>query len=202
MVGATIVDAPAGTRIFSEDGPRRPAAVLDGLVRGFIWTPAGRQVTVRYIRSGDLVGLVPLLGGAPTWNAEAALDTRLALLPVDVLRDRVLRHPSLAWTVVEALSAIAVDAVVTVAAAGSQPVQTRVSLHLLELAVETPDGRSETQVTHQQLADAVGSAREVVTRSLRNFRERGFIATHPGRIAILAPEALASIAGEGGDPGE
>jgi CRP/FNR family transcriptional regulator len=50
-------------------------------------------------------------------------------------------------------------------------------------------------VTHQSLADATGSVREVVARALRNLRDEGVIATDVGRITILNPEALTRLAG-------
>jgi CRP-like cAMP-binding protein len=50
-------------------------------------------------------------------------------------------------------------------------------------------------VTHQSLADATGSVREVVGRALAKLRDEGVIATGVGRVTILDPEALTRLAG-------
>jgi CRP/FNR family transcriptional regulator, cyclic AMP receptor protein len=44
--------------------------------------------------------------------------------------------------------------------------------------------------SQQELADAVGSVREVVARVLRDFRAAGLVATGPDGVHILDPPAL------------
>jgi hypothetical protein len=48
--------------------------------------------------------------------------------------------------------------------------------------------------THRALADAVGTAREVITRVLRVLRAEGFVDNRPGLVIVTQPEALARIA--------
>jgi CRP/FNR family transcriptional regulator len=57
-------------------------------------------------------------------------------------------------------------------------------------------GRSAARVTitHQQLAAELGSAREVISRLLKEFERHGVIALERGEIAILDPAALARLA--------
>jgi len=45
-------------------------------------------------------------------------------------------------------------------------------------------------VTQQQLADGVGSAREVVARVLHSLREEQLVATKLGSLILLEPERL------------
>jgi len=49
-------------------------------------------------------------------------------------------------------------------------------------------------ITQQQLADAVGSVREVVARTLRELRMDGLISVGRARITILDPKRLAGEA--------
>jgi len=49
-------------------------------------------------------------------------------------------------------------------------------------------------MTHQQLAEEINSAREVVSRHLKQFAARGLIRLGRGRISIAAPAALEKIA--------
>jgi CRP-like cAMP-binding protein len=75
----------------------------------------------------------------------------------------------------------------------------RVSRHLLDHAVRTTEGQLIAYTTHQALADAVGSAREVVTRVLGELRTLGIVDTGPGRVLLLRPRTLARVA-NGTDP--
>lgn len=71
-------------------------------------------------------------------------------------------------------------------------IQIRVMRHLLELAVRDPDSeRLVAAVTQQGLADAVGSAREVVARALAAMRKRGLVDTTKGEIVLLDPLRVA-----------
>lgn len=72
-------------------------------------------------------------------------------------------------------------------------VRQRVTRHLLDLASERQQGSALVAAIGQQdLADAVGTAREVVVRVLRELRQEGVIETQRGAIVLLDPDVLAS----------
>jgi CRP/FNR family transcriptional regulator len=48
--------------------------------------------------------------------------------------------------------------------------------------------------THQQLADELGSVREIVSRLLRGFEHRGWVKLGRERVTVLDPRALAALA--------
>jgi CRP/FNR family transcriptional regulator len=48
------------------------------------------------------------------------------------------------------------------------------------------------QATHQALADELGSVREIVSRLLRSFEERGWVRLERERVTVLDPKALAT----------
>ena len=58
---------------------------------------------------------------------------------------------------------------------------------LLELATtrHRSDARLSTHLCQQELADAVGSVREVVSRALRDLRAAGIVATSTDEVVIL-----------------
>jgi CRP/FNR family transcriptional regulator len=62
-----------------------------------------------------------------------------------------------------------------------------VAAHLLDLASaqQRPRGRLVARVSQQELADAVGSVREVVARVLRELRLAAIVATGPDSVVIL-----------------
>jgi len=59
--GARRIGVPAGSSVreVGEDGPHLEL-VIDGFVRIFVTAPDGRSLTVRYLRSGELSGVVSL----------------------------------------------------------------------------------------------------------------------------------------------
>jgi CRP/FNR family transcriptional regulator len=50
------------------------------------------------------------------------------------------------------------------------------------------------QATHQSLADELGSVREIVSRLLRSFEERGWVRLERERVTLLDLKALAAHA--------
>ena len=71
-------------------------------------------------------------------------------------------------------------------------VRQRVARHLLDLAAARPAaaGRVTALVSQQDLANSVGSVREVVARVLAELRAEGLVLTSPGRVEILDPVRL------------
>jgi len=191
--GAIEADVHARSALFT-GGRDRIGAVLAGGLRLFTWASSGRQVTARYTRPGDLIGLGALLSGDDGWGSEAVVDSRVAIISFDRLHALSIQHPELAWALAEEASIMSAEAIHTIIGAGYEPMPVRLAAHLLELSQQTSDGQTVVRTTHKHLAEAVGTAREVVTRVLKRFREMGIIDIVPGSIVILSPEELTNIA--------
>src|SRR6186713_2913084 len=56
-------DYPLGTTIYRDGDDPRTLLVLRGLLRVYMSSPEGRQVTVRYARPADVLGIALLVGG-------------------------------------------------------------------------------------------------------------------------------------------
>jgi len=192
--GAPMVRAAAGSVIFSAGEPPRLAAVSAGLVRLFTWTGDGRQVPLRHAPAGDLIGLGALLSGTEILSSEVVTDTTLALLSIDQVRGLASVHPELSWALTEHVSGSALESMVSLLGAGFESLKVRVARHLLDHATWGADGQMAIRATHRALADAVGTAREVITRVLRVLRAEGFVDNRPGLVIVTQPEALARIA--------
>jgi CRP/FNR family transcriptional regulator, cyclic AMP receptor protein len=76
-------------------------------------------------------------------------------------------------------------------------VRQRVARHLLDLASQGMSADSELRVlvSQRDLADAVGTVREVVVRVLREFRTEELIRTERDRIVIVDPVQLSRVQG-------
>jgi len=58
-------DYPAGTTVYRAGSYPRATLDVRGLVRVYLASVEGRQVTVRYARPGDVLGIAVLAGGPP-----------------------------------------------------------------------------------------------------------------------------------------
>lgn len=199
--GLPVIHTPAGALIARGGRPPGVTAILSGLVRVFTWAPGGRQVSIRYARPGDLVGLAAFLASTEMLNAEAVIDTVQAPLTLDRLRAMTDRHPDFGWQIAEQVATWGMACILSLMGAGSEHVRARVARHLLDFAIRAPDSRMVAYVTHRSLADAVGTVREVVTRVLGEYREQGIIETRAGRVIVLEPDRLARAIEEEGAAG-
>jgi CRP/FNR family transcriptional regulator len=85
------------------------------------------------------------------------------------------------------------DVYATVGDSAFGSLRQRVIRHLLALAAEiTPGDGYVARITQQQIADAIGSSREVVARLMTRMRNEDLIRTGPGEIRLLNVERLAA----------
>ena len=184
----------AGAHVFRAGQTPKIALIGAGLVRVFLLTSAGRQLTIRYARQGELIGLAAHLARTDQWNAEAITDTSLRVLTLEQLRAAATHDPELPWRVAEHVAAWSVETLNSIADTGGQSMTVRVARHLREIALRDPDGRAVAHISHQRLADAVGTVREVVSRELNTLRRRGIIETSTGSVILIDEARLADLA--------
>ena len=70
----------------------------------------------------------------------------------------------------------------------------RVDRRLARKLLEISAGGTTLDVTHQSLAVELGSAREVITRQIKDFASKGWLTSTRGRIEILDRQALTELA--------
>ena len=192
--GVDEVHVTAGALILRAGQLPRIALVVTGIVRVFISTQLGRQMTIRYARAGDLVGLSPYLAGTDQWNAEAITDVSIKVFTFDHVRSARAHDPELPWSIAQHVAAVMEEALRTVADASGQPIKVRVARHLREMTLRGLDGRAIVHISHQRLADAVGTVREVVSRELTALRAEGVIDRTAGAVRVIDEARLASLA--------
>jgi CRP-like cAMP-binding protein len=183
-----------GKFIFRAGQEPKIALLRAGVVRMFIAPRVGRQLTIRYGRVGDLIGVAPSLARADDWNAEAVTDVDVAVLTLDDLDRTAAEHPDLPWRIAQYVAWCATESLRNVANDAGQPMRVRIARHLREVSVRAPDGRLVAHVTGKRLANAVGTAREVVSRELKVLRAEHMIDTAAGSVTVLDEGRLAIIA--------
>jgi CRP/FNR family transcriptional regulator len=195
LMTASLVHAVRGTIIEDARLPRT-GFVLKGNMRVFITGPDGRQLTVRYVRAGAVVGTrARLAGQAVTLKAQALTDT--TFVEFDRKNWEELRKTSTAFN--HALTAELTRRLEDVYRAFAMytfgTLRERLAAHLLDAAEPAVAGGLVAPMTHRELAEALGSAREVVTRGLRDLQNEGAIGVARGGIQVANLTKLVEIAG-------
>jgi CRP/FNR family transcriptional regulator, cyclic AMP receptor protein len=189
---------PGGTLLYvAEDQPQFVALILDGFLRVFVAAPSGRESTIRYVRSGDLLGVVAALSGpSATWVQTLANSQIWMLDQVEFRRAVRTEHP-IATVMAEECARRVAGLVNEIAGSAFATVRQRIAHHLLSLARSQPAPPFlVAQITQADLANAAGSVREVTVRELRALKEEGLLRPVRRGIAILDPDRLERIAAE------
>ena len=186
------------------DDVRHVELVVRGLVRVHATAPDGRTLTLRYCRTGALMGILSLYGDRfvmPATN-QALLATDLLAMDPATVRRMADQDVAVARTLLSELSERAAAFAAEIGGAAFGSVRQRVARHLLDLAAERQRGaRLVAAITQQELADAVGTVREVIVRTLRDLRKEGLVQTGRSGILITDPERLLAEAYRGWNTG-
>src|SRR5258708_6449883 len=175
----------------SRYGEGRPGVVLDGVIRCYLTAWDGREMTLKYVRPGDFVGIVALFVDEMPSITQQALETTTVLYFDQPPFERALGSDvALVRVVAEQLARGFVTSSDTAEELAFGTVRQRVAGQLLRLSSLCKDRVLVARVTQQQLADAVGSVRQVVARAIAELRDAGVIRTSPGKIVILDQAAL------------
>jgi CRP/FNR family transcriptional regulator, cyclic AMP receptor protein len=187
---------PKGT-FLGQATDRGPALVVSGMLRYFLSAGDGRQMTIRYMGPGDLVGG---LGNndASTLKTHAEVLQPAVLLNLDIrdIRSLAARRPAFAEALLDETVSRVRTAYRTLSASAFMAVRSRVARDLRERAkISGAPLRPglHLEVTQQALADATGSVREVVARALRELREEKVIGPLGDGVTILDFDALDRI---------
>jgi len=188
------VNLPAGTTLYYEEDEPRCGLVVSGLIRVYMTSPDGRQITVRYARVAELLGIAAIVGGPAPVGVQMLTDANLLMLNVRTLQRSAQTEPEVGWLLAQEVTRRLYDTLEALAGNTFGSLQQRVARHLLDLAASRQQGPGlVVRVTQQELADAVGSVRPAVARIIGQLREDGLLSTSSDGIIILKPDQLDEI---------
>jgi CRP/FNR family transcriptional regulator len=195
LQGSTRIIQHAGTIALRPKGPSLTYVVESGLGRAFWSLPDGRQTTVTIVRPRELVGATVSLGYSPWLFMQFITESTVVALDTEVLRTLVATDLEVSAAVSLDLAMRIRDAYRLIAVRSLGNIRERVAYDLLDRAAQSQlvVGRLEVTATQADLADSIGSSREVMSRALRDLRGEGIVETAPGLIRVLEPERLAAI---------
>jgi CRP/FNR family transcriptional regulator len=186
---------PAGTVMFNERTPCTGfPLVLGGAVRVVQQYPNGRELQLYRVKPGEscLVSGSCLLGEtAYPASGFAESEVELLIVPPAEFRSLIAEDEAFRAFVFSEFGERMATLMQLVEAIAYQKLDQRLAALLVERG---SGGRTTVQATHQALADDLGSVREIVTRLLRSFEDRGFVELGRERITLRDPDALAALA--------
>jgi CRP-like cAMP-binding protein len=196
--GAEIVDVrgyQAGEVVLFPGGPEYLFRVRSGLVRVHTVDDEGNGLTLRYVKPGGFFGEEAVTGEGRRYFAEAVTDTEVTVLDVRSMsrdeRQQLLVHlVHVVEALYRALNRLA-----------GKRLRSRIAAELLELGTSDlasvdDDGVRLVHITHDDLAAAVGSVRETVTKVIGELVRLRAIDAGYGKIRLTDLDVLRDVAGE------
>lgn len=190
-----VVDKCVGqaTVILEKGNPVSGAyVVLEGRLRVFTVTPGGTQATLYFIDPGDtcVLALNCLFNDLlyPAW-VQAEQPTRVAVIPGTVYRHLFESEPGVRNLTVQTLSTLVWRLM-------SELEQMHACTHrerLAQFVLSHASSDGSLLMTQQQLANHLGTTREVVARLMQDFVGRGLLRTGRGRIDIVDAAGLQRV---------
>jgi CRP/FNR family transcriptional regulator len=187
---AKAVQAPAGRRLFGEGSPCTHYPLLvEGIIRATKSSPDGHEILLYRLHPGEscVITVVALLGQTD-YPAVGSAESDLLLygLPRSLFEEMILRAPAFRVFVFQYLSARMAHLMALIDDVAFRRVDQRLASRLL-------NDTETLAVTHQMLADELGTTREVVSRTLEAFQESGFLRLGRKRIEVLDRTALLRV---------
>ena len=170
--------------------------VESGQLRAYILSDEGREITLYRLFDRDICLLsascmIRSIRFDVTVVAEK--DTRLWIIPAEVYKGVMESSlPAAAFTN-ELMATRFTDVMWLIEQIMWKSLDKRLAAFLLEEAAI--EGSNELKITHEAIANHMGSHREVITRMLRYFQGEGLVRLSRGMVAILDEERLKSLAG-------
>jgi CRP/FNR family transcriptional regulator len=188
--GSDVVSVPAGTQVFAPgQSADKLLLLLSGTVKVQQKSDTGREVSLYRVHAGESCVLTTACMLAfEEYSAEgiAETDVTAAAIPRKTFDDLVARSSVFREFVFTAYSRRITDLFTLIDDIVFQRIDVRLAARLLELA----DATGVVRATHAFLATELGTAREVVSRTLSEFHRRGWVEQSRGEVHLTGRAGL------------
>lgn len=183
---------PAGQHI--HDGTRECTGLLvvaSGQLRVYIISEGGREITLYRLLGKDIC----LFSASCIMHSlqfdvmiQAEKDTSFWLIPTDTYKKLMSESVVISNYTNEILASHMSDVVWLMEQVMWQSFDVRLATFLLEESAL--EGSTKLSITHEEIANHLGTAREVVTRMLKYFQSEGLVTLSRGSLEIIDPHRL------------
>ena len=165
-----------------------------GQLRAYILSDGGREITLYRLFDMDMC----LFSASCIMRSiqfeiiiEAEKDTELWIIPADVYKNIMNESAPAANYTNELMASRFSDVMWLIEQIMWKSLDKRVAAFLLEEAAI--EGTYELKITHETIANHLGSHREVITRMLRYFQNEGMVRLSRGMVAVLDEKKLRAL---------
>lgn len=168
--------------------------IISGQLRGYILSDEGRELTIYRLFDRDIC----VLAASCMMNSiqfeifiETEKDTEFWLIPPDIFKQLMETSAPAANYTTEIMSARLSETMWLMEQVMWRSMDKRIAAFLLEeCAIE---GSLELKITHEGIANHLGTHREVVTRMLRFFQSEGLVELSRGTVTVKDEKRLRQL---------
>ncbi len=200
---ASLMQIGAGDVIFKEaDNSDYVYFIEAGTIKIYRINSFGKVVTVGFRRPGDLIGLAEVLVGANRYCfAQAVEASKIWRLDCESFINLLDSHCKLAVRIAAVLGRRLRDAETTILNLVTLEVDCRLAkllIYLTNAGANEDEAKQGTDIrlTHQELAEMIGTSRQTVTTTLQRFKDEKLIFTGKRYIEIADWDKLNSYANQ------
>jgi CRP/FNR family transcriptional regulator len=189
---ARIVEAPVGTMGYREgDSCGAYVLRLQGQSRVFKLSQSGREILLYRVGPGEtcVITTTCLLGNS-NYPASTIVEKNIrdVIIPSAAFNQLMIDSQIFRRYVMKNYGALISDLIVLLDEVAFHTLDARLAKLLIDTGLDSV-GR-----THQQIADELGTAREVVSRQLKRFEQKGWVSMGRGQVDIQDREKLMELA--------
>jgi CRP/FNR family transcriptional regulator, global nitrogen regulator len=186
------------TIFFPGDPAERVYFLLKGAVKLSRVYEAGEEITVALLRENTVFGVLSLITGQKSdrfYHAVAFTPVELLSAPIEQVEKSLQENPELSMLMLRGLSSRILQTEMMIETLAHRDMGSRLVSFLLilcrDFGVPTEEGiKIDLKLSHQAIAEAIGSTRVTVTRLLGDLRDQEMVAIHKKKITVHNPVAL------------
>ncbi len=193
QLGAMSVGTYEPGTVMLEQGRRcrGVALVLSGVIRVYQMSADGREITLYRVYEGEtcVLAIACLLGGVDYPVIAVVEDeAEVVMMPTDLLRTLMQKSEPWQRYLFSSMASSMVSVMKLLDEVAFRRMDSRLALRLLQCE------RNQILFTHEELAADIGTAREVVSRLLKEFEGQGIVSLRRGAVHVTDRARLEEIA--------
>ena len=187
------------TIFFPGDPAERVYFLLSGAVKLSRVYESGEEITVALLKENSVFGVLSLVMGQRSdrfYHSVAFTQVELLSVPIEQVEKALKEKPDLAMLMLQGLSSRILQTEMMIETLAHRDMGSRLVSFLLilcrDFGVPNPAGgvTIDLKLSHQAIAEAIGSTRVTITRLLGDLRQDTLITIHKKKITVHNPVAL------------
>jgi len=184
---------PANYEVFHDGDPcQNYIFVVDGATRVYKSFENGREMLLYRLQAGETCSLttsVLLAGGSYTADAMTEVETHAVIIPIHIFHDTFDKSKGFRDFVCSTFGGRIRDFIMLLESIATRNVDVRLARYLLENRSEN----NTVEASHKVLAFELGTAREVVSRHLKEFESNGWVSLSRKSIELIKPDEMGQL---------